>query len=167
MLKDNNTAVFSKNGITLQIPENITEKFNISDNDSFGVEIFKTENDSVCVKVYLNDNEITEIKGMKLIVPYDYTSGDITVENVNDKTTLSGSYDKSSKTVSFITDNTGVFRISSVAAVNNDIGANESAENADNSSDNSTLFAVLAVISGAVVIAAILAVILIKRRKNT
>lgn len=162
LLQNNDYAVFSKDGITVQIPRNAIEKLNVSDNDRFSVEIIKTDEDTVTVTIFFNNSEITLIEGMKIIAPFDYENGNITVKEVNNGKVINNTYDKASNTLSFLTGKTGTFKITC---------ENSSFENADiNTTDQGSsgvnLFLIVVAVLVLLTACVTVAVLLFRRRKR-
>ena len=162
LLQNNDYAVFSKGGITVQIPRNTIEKLNVSDNDRFSVEIIKTDENTVTVTIFLNNSEITLIEGMKIIAPFDYESGNITVKEVNNEKVINSTYDKASNTVSFLTGKTGTFKIT----CENSSFENTDINTTDQGSSGVALFLIVALVLVLLTACVTVAVLLFRRRKR-
>lgn len=162
LLQNNDYAVFSKGGITVQIPRNTIEKLNVSDNDRFSVEIIKTDENTVTVTIFFNNSEITLIEGMKIIAPFDYESGNITVKEVNNGKVINSTYDKASNTVSFLTDKTGTFKIT----CENSSFENTDINTTDQGSSGVDLFLIVALVLVLLTACVTAAVLLFRRRKR-
>lgn len=162
LLQNNDYAVFSKGGITVQIPRNTIEKLNVSDNDRFSVEIIKTDENTVTVTIFFNNSEITLIEGMKIIAPFDYESGNITVKEVNNGKVINSTYDKASNTVSFLTGKTGTFKIT----CENSSFENTDINTTDQGSSGVDLFLIVALVLVLLTACVTVAVLLFRRRKR-
>lgn len=162
LLQNNDYAVFSKGGITVQIPRNTIEKLNVSDNDRFSVEIIKTDENTVTVTIFFNNSEITLIEGMKIIAPFDYESGNITVKEVNNGKVINSTYDKASNTVSFLTGKTGTFKIT----CENSSFENTDINTTDQGSSGVDLFLIVALVLVLLTACVTAAVLLFRRRKR-
>ena len=162
LLQNNDYAVFSKGGITVQIPRNTIEKLNVSDNDRFSVEIIKTDENTVTVTIFLNNSEITLLEGMKIIAPFDYESGNITVKEVNNGKVINSTYDKASNTVSFLTGKTGTFKIT----CENSSFENTDINTTDQGSSGVDLFLIVALVLVLLTACVTAAVLLFRRRKR-
>lgn len=162
LLQNNDYAVFSKGGITVQIPRNTIEKLNVSDNDRFSVEIIKTDENTVTVTIFFNNSEITLIEGMKIIAPFDYESGNITVKEVNNGKVINSTYDKASNTVSFLTGKTGTFKIT----CENSSFENTDINTTDQGSSGVDLFLIVVAVLVLLTACVTVAVLLFRRRKR-
>lgn len=162
LLQNNDYAVFSKGGITVQIPRNTIEKLNVSDNDRFSVEIIKTDENTVTVTIFFNNSEITLIEGMKIIAPFDYENGNITVKEVNNGKVINSTYDKASNTVSFLTGKTGTFKIT----CENSSFENTDINTTDQGSRSVDLFLIVALVLVLLTACVTVAVLLFRRRKR-
>lgn len=162
LLQNNDYAVFSKGGITVQIPRSTIEKLNVSDNDRFSVEIIKTDENTVTVTIFFNNSEITLIEGMKIIAPFDYESGNITVKEVNNGKVINSTYDKASNTVSFLTGKTGTFKIT----CENSSFENTDINTTDQGSSGVDLFLIVALVLVLLTACVTVAVLLFRRRKR-
>ena len=162
LLQNNDYAVFSKGGITVQIPRNTIEKLNVSDNDRFSVEIIKTDENTVTVTIFFNNSEITLIEGMKIIAPFDYESGNITVKEVNNGKVINSTYDKASNTVSFLTGKTGTFKIT----CENSSFENTDINTTDQGSSGVDLFLIVTLVLVLLTACVTVAVLLFRRRKR-
>lgn len=162
LLQNNDYAVFSKGGITVQIPRNTIEKLNVSDNDRFSVEIIKTDENTVTVTIFFNNSEITLIEGMKIIAPFDYESGNITVKEVNNGKVINSTYDKASNTVSFLTGKTGTFKIT----CENSSFENTDINTTDQGSSGVDLFLIVVAVLVLLTACVTAAVLLFRRRKR-
>lgn len=162
LLQNNDYAVFSKDGITVQIPRNAIEKLNVSDNDRFSVEIIKTDENTVTVTIFFNNSEITLIEGMKIIAPFDYESGNITVKEVNNGKVINSTYDKASNTVSFLTGKTGTFKIT----CENSSFENTDINTTDQGSSGVDLFLIVVAVLVLLTACVTVAVLLFRRRKR-
>lgn len=162
LLQNNDYAVFSKGGITVQIPRNTIEKLNVSDNDRFSVEIIKTDENTVTVTIFFNNSEITLIEGMKIIAPFDYESGNITVKEVNNGKVINSTYDKASNTVSFLTSKTGTFKIT----CENSSFENTDINTTDQGSSGVDLFLIVVAVLVLLTACVTVAVLLFRRRKR-
>lgn len=162
LLQNNDYAVFSKGGITVQIPRNSIEKLNVSDNDRFSVEIIKTDENTVTVTIFFNNSEITLIEGIKIIAPFDYESGNITVKEVNNGKVINSTYDKASNTVSFLTGKTGTFKIT----CENSSFENTDINTTDQSSSGVDLFLIVVALLVLLTACVTVAVLLFRRRKR-
>lgn len=162
LLQNNDYAVFSKGGITVQIPRNTIEKLNVSDNDRFSVEIIKTDENTVTVTIFFNNSEITLIEGMKIIAPFDYESGNITVKEVNNGKVINSTYDKASNTVSFLAGKTGTFKIT----CENSSFENTDINTTDQGSSGVDLFLIVVAVLVLLTACVTVAVLLFRRRKR-
>lgn len=162
LLQNNDYAVFSKGGITVQIPRNTIKKLNVSDNDRFSVEIIKTDENTVTVTIFFNNSEITLIEGMKIIAPFDYESGNITVKEVNNGKVINSTYDKASNTVSFLTGKTGTFKIT----CENSSFENTDINTTDQGSSGVNLFLIVVAVLVLLTACVTVAVLLFRRRKR-
>lgn len=62
------SPAFEKGGVVLELPEDFTEKNNISNTDKISIDIDKKSNE-IDVVVEINDKQVTDIKGSKIRIP--------------------------------------------------------------------------------------------------
>lgn len=106
-------ATFSKNGVTVILPQSFLESLDIKDSDSFCIEITKTSSSEFTLFIAINEVEIKTIENITFMVPYTKSSiADTLSISFNHNDTLSiENYDMNRRILSFTANNTGTFKI--------------------------------------------------------
>ena len=99
---------------------------------------------------------------MKIIAPFDYESGNITVKEVNNGKVINSTYDKASNTVSFLTGKTGTFKIT----CENSSFENTDINTTDQGSSGVDLFLIVVAVLVLLTACVTAAVLLFRRRKR-
>lgn len=107
-----NEIRFSKHGILVTIPSSTVDLLKLKENDIFSIEINKINDYHFKLDITLNSKKINQLKDMKIMVPCtlnkETNTAIITASN-NEK--ITGTYDASSKLVTFTTDYPGIYKI--------------------------------------------------------
>lgn len=163
LIKQNDTVLFEKQGIALEIPSSLLKNLKLSDNELLEVTITSPQKNTVTVEVKANGKEVSDLSGSLIRIPWS-ENAEPSVRNTADSSIVPAEYNKQNSIVEFTISSPGTYVLTGNTEENTAVTTSSTPYQEPIEEKRSKLPVILMIIAALAAIAATTVIILRRKR---